>query len=51
MKEETSLSDSVKLILGCYIYPYRDIYEFQKALDIVVELIKLLEKHGECHLL
>jgi len=48
MKERTSLSDSVKLILGCHLYPYRDIYEFQNALDIVVELIKLLEKYGHC---
>jgi hypothetical protein len=48
MKEKILLSDSVKLILGRYINPYRKIYEFQDALDIVAELIKLLEKYGDC---
>jgi hypothetical protein len=48
MREEISLSDSVKLILGCHLYPYRDIYHFQKTTDIITELIKLLEKHGDC---
>ncbi len=38
MKEEILLYDSVKLILGCYVYPNRDIYEYQEVLDIVVEL-------------
>lgn len=48
MKEKILISDTAKLILGCCVYPYRRIYEFQNVLDIVAELIRLLEKYGNC---
>jgi hypothetical protein len=36
------LSDTAKLLIRSYIVPHRKIFEFQDALDITAELIKLL---------
>ena len=48
MKNKINLSDTASLIVANYILPHRRIFEFQRALDVTAELIKLLEEHGDC---
>ena len=48
MRNKINLSDTASLIIANYVLPHRRIFEFQRALDVTADLIKLLEKHGDC---
>ncbi len=48
MKENIKGPYSADVFINNHILPYRKQFENQEVLDITVELIKLLEKHGDC---
>jgi hypothetical protein len=48
MSNTAGLSDTGKLIISSYIWPYRRIFMLQNVLDITTDLIRLLELHGDC---
>lgn len=48
MKKDIKGPHSADVFINNHILPYRKQFENQEVLDLTVELIKLLEKHGDC---